>query len=106
LVISCGDASPVLEARKGALDDIPALVGLLVEWVQALAGGILFDDRCRAALEQEGPKIITVVGGIAQQRARGRQWLDQCGCGTDIPALSWGQLKGDQPPVMVENGMD
>src|SRR6185437_7344368 len=53
LVVTGGDAAPILQPAQGAFDDVAALVGFCVEGVEAFARRIVRDHRKGAALEEE-----------------------------------------------------
>ena len=76
LVVSCGDASPILEAADHALDEIALAIGSLVERMMSLAGRIVRDDRNCAAFEKKATQTIAVVGRVGSQAPACRNAAD------------------------------
>jgi hypothetical protein len=64
LVISGGDASPVLEAAEGSFDDVSAFIGLGIEGLDMLSGWIVGDHRLGAARDEEVAQGIAVIGSV------------------------------------------
>lgn len=64
LVVSSGDAPPVLQAAEGAFDDVSALVGFSIERLDMLSRWIVGDHRLGAARDEEGAQGIAVIGGV------------------------------------------
>ena len=64
LVVSSSDTAPILEPAEHALDEVAQFIGLSVEWMHSLSCRIVRDDRNGAALAQEEPEAVAVVGGI------------------------------------------
>jgi hypothetical protein len=51
LVVSSGDATPIFEAAKHALDQVATLVVLPIERMKAFAGRVIGNDRPGAACD-------------------------------------------------------
>ena len=67
LVVARGDAPPILEAAEAALDDIAALIGLLVMANAFEAVGFGRNDRLYSAPLEERPKGVGVVALVGHQ---------------------------------------
>lgn len=106
LIVSSGDAPPVLEPAEHALDEIALLVGLRVEGVDVLAGGVVGDDGRRAALDQELAQLVGVIGGVGQAEARARKGLQQRPGKGGVAALSGGYFEGDEASLAIDDGVD
>jgi len=61
---ACGDASEILEAAEGALDQGSLAVGASVERMVLFAGGIVRDHRHGAACQQEAADAGAAIGRI------------------------------------------
>jgi hypothetical protein len=64
LVVACGDAAPILEPAKHALDPVAQFIGVGVEGMGSLSRRVVRDDRDGPAAAQEEAKAVTVVSGI------------------------------------------
>ena len=106
LVISGCDTPPILEATEGAFDDIAGFVALFVEGRDILTPGVWRDHRLCAAIGQEGAKIVAVKSGVRQQEGCRGEALKQRLGGTHIAPLARCEIKGDQAPERVGDGMD
>jgi hypothetical protein len=102
LVVSRGDATEVLEPAEHAFDQVAPLVGLGVEGVVALAGGIIGDNRERSALDQEAADGVAVVGGIGGQALGGRDSGDQVNGGAGVTELAGGDRQRDRPAAPID----
>ena len=67
LVVSRGDASPILEPAEATFDDVAVLVGLLVMADFLLAVGFTRNDGLDASLFKEGSDGIGVIGFIGEE---------------------------------------
>ena len=67
LVVTCGDAPPILEAAKAALDDIASFVGFLVVADALLAIGFARDDGLDSAFLEKGAERIGVISLVGDQ---------------------------------------
>ena len=65
LVVTGGDAPPVLEAAEATFDDITSLVGLAVMPNTFLAIGFAGDDRLDPTFFEEAAKRIGVISLIS-----------------------------------------
>ena len=73
LVVTSCDAAPILEAAEHALDEVASLIGLWVEGLEVLSGGIVGNDGLRAAFDQKLPESVAVVGRISGAEPGGRE---------------------------------
>ena len=75
--ITCGDATPSLEVKKGVLDQVAYTVQSFV--IIALLPAILFgrDDGLAAGLNNLVYKFIAVISTVSQKRLRA-QTINQC----------------------------
>ena len=67
LVVSCCDATPVLEPAETAFDDIAVLVGMLVVANLLFAVGFAGNDGLDAALFEEGSDRIGVIAFVGKE---------------------------------------
>jgi hypothetical protein len=106
LVISCGDASEVLEPAKTALDDIPTFVGALVESMDDDAVGFIGDYGLSSMPNDFGAKVVTVVPFVGEKRAH--RWCERQNIGrsSDVGILTWGQMQDDRPAERIAQRMD
>src|SRR6266581_902090 len=65
LVVTGGDAAPVLEPAEHALDQVAQLVGVRIERMVVLAGRIVGNDGSGAALDREQPAPVAAIGATA-----------------------------------------
>jgi hypothetical protein len=106
LVVSGGDAAPVLEAAEGPLDQVAAPVGDGVEGVAALAGRVVGDDRQGTTVDQPAAQRIAVIGGVGDAEPGGWQGGEQRRGGRGVAGLSGGQREGERPAEAVDDGVD
>src|SRR5205085_1443503 len=85
---------------------VAAFVGLRVEGVVALAGGIVGDHRERAALDQEASDGVAVVSGVGGQALGRCDGGDQVDGGAGVAELACGDRQGDRPSAPVDHGVD
>ena len=105
-VVSCGNAPPVLETAEHALDEVASFVGLRVERMAVLAGGIVGDDGRGAAGDQETAQGIAVIGGVGGEQARGWQAEDQGRSDGGVTPLPRCQFECDGTAATIDNSMD
>jgi hypothetical protein len=77
-----------------------------VEGIEVPAGRVVGDDRLCAALDQEEPEPIAVIGGIGGAQAGRRQRFDEASGEGRIAALSGRYLERDGAPATIDNSMD
>ena len=106
LVVSSGDAPPVLEPAEHPLDEIALLVGLRVEGLDVFARGVVGDDGRRAAFDQELAQLVGVVSGVGQAEARAGQGLQERLGKGGVTALSGGYFEGDEASLAIDDGVD
>ncbi len=106
LVISCCDASEVLEPAKTALDDVPAFVGALVESMDDDAVRFIGDYGLSSMPNNFGAKVVTVVPFIGEKRAHGWCERQNIGRSSDVGILTWGQMQHDRPAERIAQRMD
>ena len=100
-----GDPPPVLEAAKGALNDIALPIGDGVKGMVVLAGWVVGDDRLAAAAPQPRPQGITVVSRI-RQTPLGEQGGHQ-GCrNRGVPAMAGADDEPAGAAGLIDGGMD
>ena len=75
--ITCGDATPSLEVKKGVLDQVPYTVQFFVVIALFLAIFSGRDDGLAAGLNNLVYKLIAVISPISQKRLRA-QAVNQC----------------------------
>jgi hypothetical protein len=63
LIITGSDASEVFQTAEAALDDIPALVGALLETVESYSVGLVWDDRLCTAVDDVGAEVSRTSAG-------------------------------------------
>jgi len=81
-------------------------VGLRVEGLDPLSGGIVGDDRCRAPVDQELAQLIGVIGRVGQAQACAGQRFEQRPREGSITALSCGYFEGDEAPFAIDDRVD
>lgn len=106
LVVAGRDATPVLEATEGAFDHVSLLVGVSVEWVDALARGVVGDNGQRPALDQELAQSVAVVGSISGASAARRQLTEKLRGGSNIAKLALRHFDRDRTSERVADCMD
>ena len=106
LVVSGSDAAEVLEAAEAALDDVPALVGSLVERMDDDAVGLVGDDRLSATIDDLGAQFVTVVAFVGDEGAHDRGEGQQVGRGSDVGILAGCEMKHDRPAERIAQAMD
>src|SRR6516162_4706920 len=68
LVVTGGDASPILQTAEHALDEVAPAIGNFVERMTAFAGRVVRNDRDRSPLDEEAPQPVAVIGGVSGER--------------------------------------
>ena len=106
LVVTSGDAAPILEPAEHALNQVAQLVGLRIEGMEVLAGRIVRNDRLGAALDQEPPERIAVIRGIGGAQTACWQRLNQAAGDWCVAALARGYLERDGTAATIDNSMD
>ena len=106
LVVAGGDPAPVLEAAKGALDQIAQAVEGGIEPVVALAGRVVGDDRQRASIDQQLTDSVAVVGSVGDAQPGRWQRFDQRRRDRQVVPLAGAQREGERPALAVDDGMD
>src|SRR6185437_9125118 len=76
-VISCMDASPVLEAAEHSFDQVALAIALSVERVRILAGWIVGYDRQSSSFGEEWSQSLAVIGGVGGADGGRRQRREQ-----------------------------
>ena len=82
------------------------LVGVRVEGLDAFAGRIVGDDGGRAAVDQEAPQLVGVIGGVGQAQARVGQGFEQGPGEGSVTALSGGYFEGDEAAFAIDDRVD
>ena len=100
------DAAPVLEPTDGTLDQVALLVAGAIEGVVAFAGGIVWDDGSRPALDHEPAQVVAVVGCIRQAGDGRRQRLQQVPRDRSITTVSRGECEREHSAKTVDDKMD
>jgi hypothetical protein len=106
LVVAGGDAAPILKPAEHALDQIAQFVSLWIERMDMFAGGIVGNDWSGAALDQEQPKRVTVIGSVCGTQTARRQWFDEAAGDRRIAALARGYLERQGTAATIDNSMD
>ena len=106
LVVSGGDAPPILQAAEGSFDDVSALVSLSVEWLDMFSRWIVGDHRLGTALNKEGAQSIAVIGGVGGAQAAGWQGCEQGNGNGRVAPLPRRYLERERTAATVDNSMD
>ena len=106
LIVAGGDASPVFETAEHAFDEISEFVGLCVERMLLLSGGIVGNDGYRSAPGQELSETIAVIGRIGGAKASFWAGAQDSQRGTDIAELPRCYFDGDRSPATICCSMD
>jgi hypothetical protein len=106
LVISCGNAPEILKPAEAALDDVPPLVGALVEGMELHAIGFIRDDRPCAGIDDFGTQFVAVIPLVGNERTHGRCERQNIGRGSDVGLLAGGEMKNDGPAERITQRMD
>jgi len=106
LVISCGDATEVLEPAEAAFDDISAFVGTFVEAMDDDTVGFVGNDGLGAVTRDFGAKVVTVVPFVCEKRAHGWRERQNIGRSSDVGILTWGQMQNDRSAERIAQRMD
>jgi len=105
-VVTGSDAAPILETAEAALDDVAALIGLLVVANALLAIGLAGDDRLDAALFEECTKRIGVVPLVGQKFSDARDQA-HAGFGNDaVGRVAGCQYEYPWTAVIIDDRMD
>ena len=106
LVISCGDATEVLEPAKAALDDISAFVGAFVEGMDDDTVRFVGNDGLGAVTGDFGAKVVAVVSFVCEKRAHGWSERQNIGRSSDVGILARGQMQDDRSAKRIAQRMD
>lgn len=106
LVVSGGDAAPILETTEHSLDDVAAAVELRVEGAGVLSRRIIRNDRECAALDEVLAKTARVIGAVGGERPCGGGLGEENERSADISELSGCHLEGDETALRVADGVD
>lgn len=71
-----------------------------------LSGRVVWNDRAGAALDQEQPQSIAVIGGVGGAQASGRQRFEQGLSDRCVAALARGYLEREGTAITIDNSMD
>ena len=105
-VISCMDASPVLEAAEHSFDQVALAIALSVERVRILAGWIVGYDRQGSSFGEELSQSLAVIGGVGGADGGRRQRREQRSGDTDVSELPGRNLEGYRSTIAIDDGMD
>ncbi len=64
LVITCGDAAPVLKSTKAAFNNVAGFISLFIVADFLFAVGFAWDDSLDALFFEEGPDRIGIVAFV------------------------------------------
>jgi hypothetical protein len=106
LVVTSGDAAPILEAAEATLDDIAILVGLLVVANALLTVGFARDHRLDAAFFEEPAKRIGVISLVGHKFSDAG---DQAHAGfghNAVGRVAWCQYEYPRTALIIDNRMD
>lgn len=106
LVVARGNASPVLEPARHALDEVAPLVCGMVEWMEVLSGGVIGNDLDGSAVDEELPQCVRIIGRVGRTVPRWRRGAEQGQRRADVTALTWCYFERDGPPETVADGVD
>ena len=106
LVVSRGDATPVLEPAEAAFDDVAGLVGLLVMADFLLAVGFARDDSFDAAIFEEGPDSVGIVGFVGEQFLDARDQAHAVFGHHAIGGVSGREDEGPGPTEFIDDRVD
>ena len=106
LVVAGGDATEVLHAAEGALDDVAGLVGGRIEGMPVHPGDLVGDDGRGAARSQEAAQMVDIIGLVADQAAAWRRRSDERCRPFDVGDLAAGQEDGVRPTLAVDERVD
>ena len=67
LVVSCGDATPILEPAKATFDDVAAFIGFLVVADFLLAIGLTRNDGLDALFLQKGSDRVGIIAFVREK---------------------------------------
>ena len=71
-----------------------------------LAGRVVGNDRLGAALDQEQPEPIAVIGGICCAQTGWRQWFQEAAGDGCVAALAGSYFERDGTAATIDNSMD
>ena len=104
-VVSCCDASEVLELVEEALDAVAPPVGVVIVGDERLSGWVARDDDSGACGRDEGAQGIAVVGLVGDDGA-GAEPFEQGRRGRDVAGLSRGEDEAQRSPLAVGQRVD
>lgn len=105
-VVAGCDAPEVLEPAKAAFDDVPALVGALVEAMQVDPVGLVRNDRPCSSLEDQGSEGVSVVAFVSENRPCRRGERQHIGGRGNVGILPRSEKEGVGPTVRVAQRVD
>ena len=74
--------------------------------MKVLAPGIIGDHRPRAALDQELPEAVAIVGGIGGAQTAWRQRFEQAEGDQRVATLTGTDVESDGTAATIDNSMD
>lgn len=106
LVVAGRDATEVLHAAEGALDDVAGLAGDRIEGMPVHPGDLVGDDGRGAARPEEAAQVIDVIGLVADQAGARRCRGEERRRALDVGDLATGQENGVRSPLAVDERVD
>jgi hypothetical protein len=79
---------------------------MAIERMEVLAGGVIGNDRLGAALDQEQPEPVAVIGGIGGAQASRRQRFQEAAGDGCVAALAGRYFERDGTAATIDNSMD
>ena len=105
-IVSGCDAPEVLESAEGALDDVSPFVCSLAEAMQSHSVGFVGNDGLGAALDDFGPKVITVIPSIGEKRLHRRRKREHARTDGDVGGLTLREKKDVRLAGRIAQRMD
>ena len=105
-VVSCRDASPILDAGEEIFDLVTLAVELLVVDVLDLAVTQGRDAGLCTAFGKSSAESIAVIALVAQQHPGAWQTGEQQRCALVVAHLAFGEQQDDRPAQAVADGVE
>ncbi len=105
-VVTCCDASPVLEAAEHVLDPVSLAIELLVVADRAFSASGWRNAGLDALVDQRFPEPVAVVAAIGNQACGLWQSIEDEACALVIAHLAFAQQQDDRLALGIADGME